>query len=715
MLRLLTSDFEPTAGFLNFKSLLLIFGRPRATFGALEAQVKKTFPLIVTALLLILSAGLGGQTMFIDRETQDGVREYLLGKYGEAQKFRIERGVQQAAAFWRADDGGAEEFVKFCKLGFVADPDLRHTIFERIEANFETLYGHLNTISLDLKRQLHLDLGNILDIDRRFGRLDPAAHVNNDMFESKIAFEILLNFPTYTLAEKAELGPAWSRRDWAYARCGDLFLSRLPSRVSQNAAAAFSEAETYISEYNIFMGKLLNDEGKALFPENLKLISHWGLRDRLKALYADRNGLAGQEMIHEVLKRIIQQSIPLQVVNRDEFSWNPLKNKVYKDGKEAAWAAEPNSRYLFLLNVFKAMKDMDEFYPSLPSHAQRKFELERELEEAAVEKMLEEVLTSGEVKTAAELIAKRLGRALKPFDIWYNGFKPRAKIPEAELDRRVRQKYASLREFEKDIRAILRQLGFAPQNADFIAGHVAVDPARGAGHAWGALMRSENSHLRTRVNAKGMDYQGFNVAMHELGHCVEQVLSLQKADSYLMAGVPNTAITEAFAFIFQNHDLEILGLGGEGSLDRRLKALDTLWMTYEIAGVALVDMRAWDWLYKNPGATPETLRKAVMACAREVWNKYYAPVFGVRDQVILAAYSHLVDAALYLPDYPLGHLVAFQLEGYLQGKNLGREMERMCRAGRLIPQLWMKNAVGEEISAQPLLTAAAEALKAIKK
>ena len=27
------------------------------------------------------------------------------------------------------------------------------------------------------------------------------------MFDSKIAFEILLNFPTYTLAEKTELGP----------------------------------------------------------------------------------------------------------------------------------------------------------------------------------------------------------------------------------------------------------------------------------------------------------------------------------------------------------------------------------------------------------------------------------------------------------------------------------------------------------------------------
>lgn len=653
--------------------------------------------------------------MFIEKDTQDGVREYLLGKYGETQKFRINRGVQQTAAFWRASDGSTEEFIKFCQLNFIPDPEQLQTHFKRLESNFETLYGHLNKISLDLKRPLHLDWGEILPIDLRFGQFDPAAHINDDMFDSKIAFDILLNFPAFTLAEKAELGPGWSRREWAYARCGDLFLSRLPAQISQNASTAFSEAETYISEYNIYMGQLLDNQGQTPFPANLKLISHWGLRDRLKALYAEKHGLARQEMIHEVLKRIIQQDIPQTMVNRQELFWNPFKNKVYKDGKEVAWTPEPNSRYLHLLNIFKAEKDMDEYYPSLPSHPQRKFELERELPEAAVEKLFEEVLTSVEVQGVAALIEKRLGRRLKPFDIWYNGFKTRGKITEAELDRRVGQKYADLKAFEKDMRAILQELGFTAKNADFIASRVAVDPARGAGHAWGAMMRSEKSRLRTHIDSSGMSYQSFNVAMHELGHCVEQTLSLQKVDSTMMAGVPNTAITEAFAFIFQNHDLEILGLKAEGRNARLLKTLDTLWMTYEIAGVALVDMKTWDWLYNNPEATPESLRKAVMACAREVWNKYYAPIFGSRDQVILAAYSHMIDAALYLPDYPLGHLISFQLENYLSGRNLGTEMERMCQVGRLIPQLWMKNAVGEEISAAPLLQAAAEALKVIKK
>ncbi|HOW43828.1 MAG TPA: hypothetical protein PK919_01520 [Candidatus Aminicenantes bacterium] len=671
--------------------------------------------LTVVAAAFFLSAALGGEDMFIDKETQDGVREYLLGRYGEEQKARIDHGVRQAAAFWRPEDGSAEEFVKFCKTSFRAGSEALDSLFQRLDANLETLYGHLNRVSLEFKRPLQEERGEIQPIDERFGQIDPAAHVSDDLFASQIAFEVLLNFPSYSLAEKTDLGPGWSRREWAAARCGDLFLSRLPARVSQNAAAALSEAETYISRYNIHAGCLVDGEGRALFPAALKLISHWGLRDHIKALYAEKDGLARQDMLHEVLKRIIQQDIPKSVIDRDELAWNPYKNKVFKDGREVAWTPEPNSRYMHLLDVFKAMRDMDEHFPSLPSHPRRKFELERELLETDVSRLLEQVLTSPEVRDTAALIASRLGRELRPFDIWYNGFKPRARITEAELDRRVRQRYPSLARFEKGVSPILQQLGFTPASAAFIAERIAVDPARGAGHAWGAQMRSEKSHLRTRADAGGMNYQGFNVAMHELGHCVEQVLSLQKADSWLMAGVPNTAITEGFAFVFQNRDLEALGYPAAGGRARQLQALDTLWMTYEISGVAMVDMKVWEWLYKNPGASADSLRRAVIASAREVWNKYYAPVFGVRDQALLAAYSHMIDAALYLPDYPLGHLIAFQLESHLRGRSLGREMERMCRAGRLVPQLWMQNAVGGEISAEPLLAAAREALSAIKK
>jgi hypothetical protein len=41
-------------------------------------------------------------------------------------------------------------------------------------------------------------------------------------------------------------------------------------------------------------------------------------------------------------------------------------------------------------------------------------------------------------------------------------------------------------------------------------------------------------------------------------------------------------------------------------------------------------------------------------------------------------------------------------------------MERMCAEGKIIPQEWMKNAVGAKISSQPLLDAVDEAFKHLK-
>jgi oligoendopeptidase F len=123
-----------------------------------------------------------------------------------------------------------------------------------------------------------------------------------------------------------------------------------------------------------------------------------------------------------------------------------------------------------------------------------------------------------------------------------------------------------------------------------------------------------------------------------------------------------------------------------------------------------VDARAWHWLYDNPDATPPQLREAVLGAAREVWNRYYAPVFGIKDIEILAIYSHMVSYPLYLADYPLGHIIAFQLGEKLRGPAFGVEFERVARQGRLTPDAWMKGAVGEPISTRPLLAATRHAL-----
>ncbi|HSN86911.1 MAG TPA: hypothetical protein VL025_09140, partial [Thermoanaerobaculia bacterium] len=98
--------------------------------------------------------------------------------------------------------------------------------------------------------------------------------------------------------------------------------------------------------------------------------------------------------------------------------------------------------------------------------------------------------------------------------------------------------------------------------------------------------------------------------------------------------------------------------------------------------------------------------------ARDVWNRYYAPVFGVRDSEILAIYSHMIVYGLYLPDYAIGHIIAFQVADKLEDGDFGAEFERVARQGRLTPDAWMRGAVGGPVSSEALLAAAREALAA---
>jgi hypothetical protein len=328
---------------------------------------------------------------------------------------------------------------------------------------------------------------------------------------------------------------------------------------------------------------------------------------------------------------------------------------------------------------------------------------------------MDEVLTSPLAPRLAKLIQKKLGRPLEPFDLWYDGFRPRAKHPEAELDALTRKRYPTAQAYKNDIPRLLEKLGFAPERAKYFASHIVVDPSRGAGHAQQSQRRGDDPHLRTRVEAGGMNYKGYNIAVHEMGHNVEQICSLYLVDHTLLSSVPNTAFTEALAFVFQARDLELLGLGKADAESDRLRALSDFWQTYEIAGVALVDLAVWHWMYAHPKATPAELRAATVGIAKDTWNKYYAPIFGTRDSLLLGIYSHMIDAFLYLPDYPVGHMIAAQIEEHMHTHGpLGKEFERMASFGSVTPDLWMKNATGEPVSPKALLRTTEAALKEIR-
>jgi len=628
----------------------------------------------------------------------------LLLKYGAGATYTIEKGVKHAATLWTSTDGSEHDFVDFCQSNYVGDPAKRSLMLKKLSDYFESIGGHLNKITLDLRQNVDLNNGELLEIDKIISGFSVGAHLQDDLYANKIAFVVALNFPYYSLEEKERDGKNWSREAWAAVRMGDQFVSRVPASVKQAVAKAEADADLYISEYNIQMGSLRTEEGKQLFPDKMSLLSHWNLRDEIKANYADKqNGMAKQQMIYNVMLRIINQEIPGKVINNPAFLWKPISNQVLENNQPIASPSEPNSRYQQILNNFHAQQAVDPFEPEMNTLIERKFSGEMEIRVEEVEELFKSYLKSAELARVGQIIAERLGRKLEAYDIWYDGFKARSVYPQEQLNGLTSSKYPDPKAFEKDMPNMLGKLGWSKERAAYLSDKIVVDPARGSGHAWGAGMKGEKAHLRTRIAPTGMDYKGYNIAVHEFGHNVEQTISLYDVDYFMLNGVPNTSFTEALAFIFQSRDLKLLGLAGESKDQKRLDTMDASWTLMEIMGVGLVDIATWKWLYSHPNATAAELKVAVVNIATEVWNSYFSPVFGVKDQPILAIYSHMISNPLYLAAYSYGQIIEFQIEDYLKGKNFPLEIDRIYQQGRVIPQLWMQGAVGNKISADPIL------------
>ncbi|MBI5020072.1 MAG: hypothetical protein HZB59_01410 [Ignavibacteriales bacterium] len=651
----------------------------------------------------------------------------LVKKYGENQRDRIVRGLKQVADFWRSEDGDALAYEEFVGSNFSGDQSKLDVMFNRYQYLLEKLNGHMQEIGREFRTQVDLDFGPVENYDEIFAGYDVSAHTADDFFQNKLAFIVLLNFPLTTLEQRLAEGEKWTRRQWAEARLAQMFSKRIPAEVNLEVAKISSDADRYISDYNIWMHHLLDSKGERLFPPKLRLLSHWNLRDELKANYADeKNGLVKQKMIQQVMERIVTQTIPAVAVNNPNVDWNPFTNDVKLTGVKdfdqpvqsdlkISNSPEPDTRYATLLSTFKASQKIDVYSPTAPTLITRRFDENREIPELRVKAMFEQVLTSPLVEKVAKIIQKRLGRPLEPFDIWYNGFRQRSTYSEAQLDEIVSKKYPTPEAYKNDIPNMLLKLGFSQERAKYLADRIEVDPARGSGHAMGAGMKGEKAHLRTRVAAGGMNYKGFNIAVHEMGHNVEQIFSLDNIDNWCLQGVPNTAFTEAIAYTFQDNDLKLLDLAAPTSENVSFKVLNDFWQTYEIAGVSLVDMTVWHWMYDHPNSSPSELKEAVIKISKQIWNQYYAPVFKKKDVLLLGIYSHMIDSYMYLPDYTIGHLIAFQIEEQVKKVgNIGSEVERMALIGRIAPDLWMKKATGLFVGPESLIIATEKALKEIK-
>src|SRR5713101_3726222 len=481
------------------------------------------------------------------QSASDGeLRDLLVAKHGEAQHTRIERGLKQVAAMWRPQDGDDRARRAFVEQWFESDPRKLSALLGRFEYALEQVDGYFLDIGRELRRWSELELGPELPIDEQFAGLDLSAHSPEDLFQSKLAFVALLNFPLPTLDEMLAQAGKWSREEWAAVRLTRRFALRPSGEALQARARASAAAEAYIAGYNLWMHHVLTRGGTRLFPKGVRLISHWNLRDQIKAEYGEPDkalALERQRLIRTVMEQIVVQTIPRSVIDDPRLDWYPDTGRVTaapaeeieteqmsRQGKRPAQAVaapdrEEDKRYAVILEDFRAARRTDADSPLAPTEIDRRFQFDREIPEARVKQLLESIAGSRLAPRVAALIRKRLGRPLEPHDVWYSGFLARAKYPEAELSRLTRAKYPTAAAYKKDIPRLLEALNFSPERARFFDSHIVVDPARGAGHAMPSARRGDDPHLRTRVNPDGMDYKGYNIAVHEMGHNVEQICS----------------------------------------------------------------------------------------------------------------------------------------------------------------------------------------------
>ena len=120
---------------------------------------------------------------------------------------------------------------------------------------------------------------------------------------------------------------------------------------------------------------------------------------------------------------------------------------------------------------------------------------------------------------AAEWLRTRLGRALEPHDIYFEDI---AEVkPAEEMNAAVKRMFPDEKAFERKLPEVLKGLGFKPDEAEFLGSRIRVEIARGSGHAMRPGKPEYGAWLRTsRLDAE-LGWDGFDTAMHELGHNLE--------------------------------------------------------------------------------------------------------------------------------------------------------------------------------------------------
>ena len=121
--------------------------------------------LFLSATLLALPASAAPkETLSLDAAV-DQARTELTTRHGAAEGPRIERGLQQARAFWQDDDGSGNAFLDFVLKNYAPQGPALDALFDRLEFAEERIEGYMTSLGRDLRSGSDLDVGPRLPVD----------------------------------------------------------------------------------------------------------------------------------------------------------------------------------------------------------------------------------------------------------------------------------------------------------------------------------------------------------------------------------------------------------------------------------------------------------------------------------------------------------------------------------------------------------------------
>ncbi len=644
-------------------------------------------------------------TNYIPSSLRSKIIDSLALRYGLAERSRISLCVSQTADRWTKADGNQEEFERFCNSYYIPEGNELSLFLKNAEDTLEVSDRAFNLINLKTSQPLSLSDKESVTHESFFALYSPSSHFNEDMYATKAAFAILLNFPIIDSASMSRGKYFWekdySKQDWMSYRLAALFDARLPASLVYDISANKIASKNYAFSALLPLSALALQNGGRIYNTNERYLVPWRLIDEIRMLYSVKTPQAF--LTQELFLKVLERSAALQVSFIDfkdpEMGWEPVNNIYFRGNTRISSLGTGDFKSMFYLRRFTELNLAKEaYYPNKSNFVTRYFENEIEIPENQAEKIIVSILKSPKIRNIAAKIKDNLGRDLRPFDIWYSYFDYGDKLSYEKLDRVTAEKYSSPSDFHRDLPRILLRLGFSKAKSDFLTDRIVVQKSRGKGECVLPKAKGDKAYLRIRMDGNALSYEAYKSAIGDLGKCCAGIISVYNSDSFLLAGLPGPVLYDAYAVLFINRACIALGLEDLAENSASYMSDEEIWDAWRSAGFALHSLYLVRWLRDNPTATDSEASKESLKIAKEIWNSYFKPFIGFEDSVILASSSRHYYEPLSLSSIPLGFVAAAHIRKAGAGRSFASEMDRMCSLGRVTPEVWLVKNTGSGFS-----------------